>query len=183
MLPEIVILDAELTVSLPSKITAATGMDALSHNLEAYCSPFYHPMAEALGGKVTRSEKGWGVGLSFNEVSHHKPWMMPAREEIHLLVSHQDQVTALPTTYETNAQVLASSSFCPYYMVQYGEHFLSIQGHPEFSPAYSKALMASRQGIIPEDRIEAGTKSLSTKADRELSTKWLINFMEGREPE
>ncbi|MEM7209155.1 MAG: iron-containing alcohol dehydrogenase [Pseudomonadota bacterium] len=45
MLPEIVILDPELTVGLPPVLTAATGMDALSHSLEAYCSPVYHPMA------------------------------------------------------------------------------------------------------------------------------------------
>jgi alcohol dehydrogenase len=45
-LPSIVILDPVLTVGLPSKITAATGMDALAHNLEAYCAPGYHPMAD-----------------------------------------------------------------------------------------------------------------------------------------
>jgi alcohol dehydrogenase class IV len=48
MLPSVVILDPELTVGLPPKITAATGMDALSHNLEAYCSPFFHPMAAGI---------------------------------------------------------------------------------------------------------------------------------------
>ncbi len=48
MLPAVVILDPELTVGLPPKITAATGMDALSHNLEAYCSPFFHPMAAGI---------------------------------------------------------------------------------------------------------------------------------------
>lgn len=48
MLPSIVILDPELTVGLPPKLTAATGMDALSHNLEAYCSPVYHPMASGI---------------------------------------------------------------------------------------------------------------------------------------
>ena len=48
MLPAQVILDPELTVGLPPMITAATGMDALSHNLEALCSPFYHPMAEGI---------------------------------------------------------------------------------------------------------------------------------------
>lgn len=48
MLPAQVILDAELTVGLPPMVTAATGMDALSHNLEALCSPFYHPMAEGI---------------------------------------------------------------------------------------------------------------------------------------
>ena len=48
MLPGQVILDPELTVGLPKGVTAATGMDALSHNLEALCSPFYHPMAEGI---------------------------------------------------------------------------------------------------------------------------------------
>ena len=48
MLPAEVLLDPELTVGLPAPITAATGMDALSHNLEALCSPFYHPMAEGI---------------------------------------------------------------------------------------------------------------------------------------
>ncbi|WP_022962693.1 iron-containing alcohol dehydrogenase [Halopseudomonas pelagia] len=48
MLPALVILDPELTVGLPPGITAATGMDALSHNLEAYCSPLFHPMAEGI---------------------------------------------------------------------------------------------------------------------------------------
>lgn len=48
MLPSQVILDPELTVGLPKVVTAATGMDALSHNLEALCSPFYHPMAAGI---------------------------------------------------------------------------------------------------------------------------------------
>lgn len=48
MLPGAVILDPELTTGLPARMTAATGMDALSHCLEAYCSPFYHPMAAGI---------------------------------------------------------------------------------------------------------------------------------------
>ena len=48
MLPSQVILDPELTIGLPASLTAATGMDALSHNLEALCSPCYHPMAEGI---------------------------------------------------------------------------------------------------------------------------------------
>jgi len=47
-LPSIVILDPNLTIGLPPKITAATGMDALAHNLEAYCAPNFHPMAEGI---------------------------------------------------------------------------------------------------------------------------------------
>lgn len=59
MLPAAVILDPELTVGLPAKLTAATGMDALSHNLEAYCSPFYHPMAAGIALEGIRLVKEW----------------------------------------------------------------------------------------------------------------------------
>jgi hypothetical protein len=48
MLPLKVLLDPNVTLTLPAEITAATGMDALSHNLEALCSPSYHPMAEGI---------------------------------------------------------------------------------------------------------------------------------------
>lgn len=48
MMPAVVIADPALTVGLPKMITAATGMDALSHNLEAFCSPHFHPMAEGI---------------------------------------------------------------------------------------------------------------------------------------
>ena len=47
-LPSLVILDPVLTIGLPPNITAATGMDALAHNLEAYCAPGYHPMADGI---------------------------------------------------------------------------------------------------------------------------------------
>ena len=47
-LPSIVILDPVLTLGLPSEITAATGMDALAHNLEAYCANGFHPMADGI---------------------------------------------------------------------------------------------------------------------------------------
>lgn len=48
MLPALVIADPELTIGLPAHLTAAVGMDALSHNLEALCSPLYHPMADGI---------------------------------------------------------------------------------------------------------------------------------------
>ena len=58
-LPSIVILDPVLTISLPSKITAATGMDALAHNLEAYCAPGYHPMADGIALEGMRIINDW----------------------------------------------------------------------------------------------------------------------------
>lgn len=48
MLPDLVVLDPLLTVSLPKHLTAATGMDALAHCLEAFCSDVFHPMAHGI---------------------------------------------------------------------------------------------------------------------------------------
>lgn len=54
MLPGIVICDPELTVGLPPFVTAGTGMDALSHCLEAYCAPGYHPLADGIAVEGVR---------------------------------------------------------------------------------------------------------------------------------
>jgi alcohol dehydrogenase class IV len=54
MLPDIVILDPQLSVGLPRQLTAATGLDALSHALEAYCANSYHPMAEGIALEAIR---------------------------------------------------------------------------------------------------------------------------------
>jgi alcohol dehydrogenase class IV len=59
MMPGIVIMDPELTVGLPAHITAATGMDALSHALEAFSAPSFHPMAEGIALNAMRLIKTW----------------------------------------------------------------------------------------------------------------------------
>jgi hypothetical protein len=59
MQPAIVIDDPALTVGLPAGLTAATGMDALSHNLEAYCAPGFHPMADGIALEGMRLIKEW----------------------------------------------------------------------------------------------------------------------------
>jgi len=59
MLPAVVIADPELTVGLPPRITAATGMDALAHCLEAFCAPGFHPMADGIALEGMRLVKEW----------------------------------------------------------------------------------------------------------------------------
>ena len=59
MLPKVVISDPELTVGLPAKITAWTGMDALSHSLEAWSSPFFHPLSAGIALEGMRLVKDW----------------------------------------------------------------------------------------------------------------------------
>lgn len=59
MMPELVIADPALTIGLPADLTAATGIDALAHNLEAYCAPVYHPMAVGIAVEGMRLIKDW----------------------------------------------------------------------------------------------------------------------------
>jgi alcohol dehydrogenase class IV len=59
MLPAVALLDPALTVGMSPRMTAGTGMDALAHNLEAYCAPSYHPMAEGIGVEGVRLIKNW----------------------------------------------------------------------------------------------------------------------------
>ncbi len=129
-------------------------------------------LIKALGGKVERSEKGWGVGVSFNKIKIRKSWMQPYQDTLNLIVSHQDQVTKLPD----NSNILASSEFCPYYMIQIGLNMMSIQGHPEFSTGYSSELMNKRRDSIPADRIQKGLSSLEARIDDLLTAQWIINF-------
>ena len=59
MMPAIVIADPQLTTGLPAKVTAATGMDALSHNLEAFCAPAFHPLADGVAVEGMRLIRHW----------------------------------------------------------------------------------------------------------------------------
>ena len=131
-------------------------------------------MARVMGGNVQKSDRGWGVGVSFNQVIEPQPWMQPAQESLDLIVSHQDQVIDLPA----QAQVIASSDFCPNYLLQYGEHFLSVQGHPEFEKAYSFDLMDMRSHTIPPARVRAGKASLHAELDSDLMFDWIVNFLQ-----
>ena len=66
MLPTLTILDPELTVGMPPFLTAATGMDAFAHNLEAYCAPGYHPMADGIALEGMSLIKKW-LAVAVNE--------------------------------------------------------------------------------------------------------------------
>lgn len=129
--------------------------------------------ARALGGQVARTPRGWGVGVSFNQVVARKPWMEPYQEGIDLVVSHQDQVTELPE----GGEVLVTSGFCPYYMVRYGDAMITVQGHPEFARGYAREIMARRSDRIPANRIREGLVSLQAPVDDQLMFRWIANFL------
>ncbi len=129
-------------------------------------------IARALGGEVEKHARGWGVGLSFNRVCAQRPWMQPPQAGLDLIVSHQDQVSVLPA----DARVLADSAFCAFYLIEVGS-CLGVQGHPEFSPAYSRDLMRLRREQIGEHRVREGEASLSVAPDSAVMTQWMLAFI------
>lgn len=73
--------------------------------------------------------------------------------------------------------VLAFSDFCPYYMIEYGDHFLSIQGHPECSKALIAAAMNSCKAVIPVTRFNEGMESLQRDTDSVVVCQWVLNYL------
>lgn len=131
-------------------------------------------IAQQLGGAVERAAGGWGVGVHRADVVAPRPWMDPRSDTFNLVVSHQDQVVALPP----GAELIATSEHASVAAFQAGSA-LGLQGHPEFSPAYSAALMAHRRDRIPEPVISAGEASLTTSTDHATVTTWLGRFLAG----
>ncbi|KAA3625874.1 MAG: GMP synthase [Proteobacteria bacterium] len=130
-------------------------------------------LAKALGGKVVRADVGWGVGVSENRIEAPQWWMgEEPLDEVNLVVSHQDQVVKLPEQMKT----IGGSEFCPIYFCVVDDHALSIQGHPEFSRDYSRALMEMRRGLIPAKVIDDGIKSLELRVDDEETFRWMVRF-------
>lgn len=130
-------------------------------------------IAIALQAKVEKSEKGWGIGVATNRIIKTPRWMGDRKEILNIIASHQDQVVSLPE----GANVIAESDFCPFFIVQWNEHFLSIQGHPEWNRAYSEALMNERRTSIPQHTIETGLQSLAIKPDNDCFIRWIIDFI------
>lgn len=138
---------------------------------------FGHQMvAQALGGKTESAAVGWGVGVHTTKMVVHKPFMQPPLEQVRVLVSHKDQVTALPP----GATQLATSEFCPNAMFEVGEHTFCVQGHPEFIKPYSKSLITMRREILGETVFQRGIDSLSEPLDSDTLAKWILRFFEMR---
>ncbi len=151
-----------------------TELHAAKKKLVGIC--FGHQLiAEALGGKTARAKVGWGVGVHRNNIVQMKDFMQPPLANYSVIVSHQDQVTRLPA----EAELLASSDFCPNSMYQIGDHILSIQGHPEFSKDYSRALIELRRGIIGETVYKRAIRSLDEEIHNRILANWIVRFIVG----
>ena len=128
-------------------------------------------MAEALGGHVEKSEKGWGAGLHHYDIINSEPWTDGART-VAAPASHQDQVVVQPP----NTQVVAESAFTPFAALAWTDRpAISFQFHPEFSPAFAKALIEKRYDIVPDP--DAAIASLDAPNDNARVGGWIRCFL------
>ena len=128
-------------------------------------------MADALGGRVEKSAKGWGTGLHRYAVDRVEPWMDSATA-IAVPASHQDQVVAQPP----NTTLVASSDFTPFAAFAWTDRpAISFQFHPEFSVPYAKALIAERYDRMPN--ADAAMASLDAPNDSERVAGWIRRFL------
>ncbi len=130
-------------------------------------------MAQTFGGKVTKSPKGWGVGLHRYQSVQVPEWMDDP--EFAVAASHQDQVIVPPPT----AEVVARSDFTPFGMLTYRDQpAISLQLHPEFAPAYAQALIESRRGSRYTDtQADQAIASLAGPNDRARVGGWIEAFL------
>lgn len=129
-------------------------------------------MAEALGGRVEKSAKGWGIGLQTYPIVRREAWMDDA-PSVAIPASHQDQVVLQPP----GTHVLASSVFTPYAsLVWTGQPSISFQFHPEIQPDFAAALYQSRRDRLPD--VDAALASLAAPNDNQRVGDWIRRFLQ-----
>jgi GMP synthase-like glutamine amidotransferase len=133
-------------------------------------------MADALGGDVRKSEKGWGLGRHVYRVAGRPDFMAEAPETLAIACSHQDQVIVPPS----EAEVILASDFTPNAGLFYKSgKALSFQPHPEFLDDYALALVELRRGRAPDAVVEQGVASFAQSSDSAQMAGYIGTFFRG----
>ncbi len=125
-------------------------------------------IAQALGGKVTKSEKGWNVGSTKYQFKNHLA-------EQSLFVVHQDQVAQLAP----EAEVIATSDFCKYAGLLYGKTTLGLQCHPEFSASFLKDLILLKSEKFPKE-VKQNIKKDPLQIEPSKTIRFIADFFQNK---
>lgn len=128
-------------------------------------------IAQALGGKVEKSDKGWMVGRQVYNFEG---------EAVALNAWHQDQVVELPK----DAKVIAYNDTCPYAALGYGHKAFTVQAHPEFSNGFLGKLAESRgRGVVPDPLIDTAIENTEKPTDSAILARRIGAFFKQKEPQ
>ncbi|THD84611.1 type 1 glutamine amidotransferase [Aliigemmobacter aestuarii] len=121
-------------------------------------------IAQALGGKVERYEKGWAVGPTRYDFEG---------ETVTLNAWHRDQVTRVPE----GATVVGCNDFCENAALVYGDRIFTVQAHPEFRSEFVDGLMKTRgKGVVPDDLMAEAGARLGTPLDDKMIARRIAEF-------
>lgn len=133
-------------------------------------------MADALGGDVRKSGKGWGLGRHVYEVRNRPGFLGTAPDALAVACSHQDQVIGAPA----DADVFLASGFTPNAGLLYRNgRAISLQPHPEFDDDYTLALAELRRGKAPDEVVDTAVASLSIVSHSRDVAGYLGAFLRG----
>ena len=131
-------------------------------------------VADALGGDVRKSEKGWGLGRHVYAVKSRPAHVGGQLPEFAIACSHQDQVIAPPP----DAEVFLASDFTPNAGLVYRNGAaMSLQSHPEFEDDYTVALAEMRRGKAPDVLIDTAIASVGRRSDSAEMAGYLGAFL------
>jgi GMP synthase-like glutamine amidotransferase len=130
-------------------------------------------IAQALGGQVELSDKGWGIGVRSLLTIPDSPFSQPLPKYLDLIYSHRDQVIVLPP----QAHNFLADDFCPHAGFTIGQHIVSLQGHPEFDRQYAERLLSRRAEIIGEPTYSQGIRSLRQGTDANFIGRLILDFL------
>ena len=129
-------------------------------------------VAHTLGGHAAKFDGGWGIGTMPINMVGKAGWIPTNIDQIELIHVHQDQVISLPP----EAVRLAQSDFCLNAAFAIGNQVFAIQGHPEFTPSYTNALIDIREEKIGKERAATARISLQKPHDGHQVGGWIIDF-------
>ena len=144
--------------------------DIYDNKLPIFGVCFGHQLiAQALGGNVEKSSKGWGLGLHTYQINNKTNYMGNLSSEVTLNICHQDQVLSPPN----GATVYAKSDFCENAGFYIKDKVLTMQAHPEFLVDFIKALLTARRDVtIPKQFVDPALIGLKSHPDSVQSNQF-----------